>query len=428
MIAPPVAIVAWTDEKSALPNRKLATTIMIAAASLSCFAALMVHRSRTSQREDELIFASLIVRHGARGPTKKALYLACGETSEQRRQRDTSNASPPHPATTAAKLWRPEELDALTTVGNAQLVSLGRHFAQYVAQQPNIVASTPIKVRRSERPRVIASANSFMEGYAHAMEAKKVKNPPPLQYVPYDTIEENISVFRAWTGTEYNQHVDQVKHSELYRQKAQTSMAALDATVGVLCQPWASTLDRAGQLNLTTYLHEIEQCEAYCPDASKRGVGSITHYFHQNKTTQLACEELRKLALWSFDKRFIDRQTVGKQWGNAIGGDLMKEIEQDYLLHRGKGGASIYVGHDYTILALMSALGVATHPSTIMGFGGYAIMEYRKNQNNGHMYQRLMLQTCPFPDVQHPSTVTKRLPVEVWRKPVLDVNHLYNEL
>ena len=223
--------------------------MIAAAASLSCFAALMIHRSRTSQREDELIFVSIIVRHGARGPTKKALYLACGETPEQRRQRDPTHATHPHPATTAAKLWRPEELDALTTVGSAQLVSLGQHFAQYVAHQPNIIASTHIKVRRSERPRVIASADSFMEGYAHTMERKL----PPLQYVPYDTIEENISVFRAWTGTEYNQHVDQVKQSELYRQKAQTSMAALDATVGVLCQPWASTLDRAGQLNLTTY-------------------------------------------------------------------------------------------------------------------------------------------------------------------------------
>jgi hypothetical protein len=376
-----------------------------------------VTAAEDEDEDDELLFASFVIRHGARGPTKKALYLACGETAEQRMQRNDPN-SEPHPATSASKIWKPEELEALTTVGSDQLVALGAHFAKYIRR---IKCATNIKLRRSEAPRVIASAISFMKGY----ELSKNLESPRLEYTPYNTVEENVAVFRSWTGTEYNRHIARLKHSKIYQEKGEASAAILDATVLKLCKPWSSDLSRAGQLNLTTYLWECKKCEEYFPNSFKRQPGSISHYFKERPD---ACEGLRKLALWCFDQRFINRQTVGDQWGMHIGGDILQEIHNDFLISGGRGGASVYIGHDYTILALMSALGVIDHPPSILGFGAYAIMEYRRKKETGTIYQRLLIQTTPFPDLNHPSKVVSEIddpPVEVFSTSVGSYNELH---
>ena len=384
-------------------------------------------------QEDELIFTSLIVRHGARGPTRKSLYLAVGETPEQKQARNPDqHADKDHPATAtqAAQLWKINELDALTTVGAAQLVSNGQQFARYLQSHPNLLQSnTLIKLRRSERPRVIASANSFIEGYTIIQQQQQQQQQtsknvntiipptlPSLHYQPYPSLQANINVFRAWTGKEYNTAMTEMKTSEHYQKKGEEAATSrvLDATV-CICAPWANQMNRAGQLNLTTYLHEVLGCEEYFPDPSKRGFGSLTDFFRNKKELK---KDLIQLAHWSFDQRFINRDTVGKEWGMKIGGDLLNEIEQDYQQSKGDGGSkvSIYVGHDYTILSLMAALGVKKHPKEIMGFGGWARMEYRRNRKTGVVRQCLMLQTVPFPDLKDSSRASEKIPEKVYER------------
>ena len=385
-------------------------------------------------QEDELIFTSLIVRHGARGPTRKSLYLAVGETPEQKQARNPDqHADKDHPATAtqAAQLWKINELDALTTVGAAQLVSNGQQFARYLQSHPNLLQSnTLIKLRRSERPRVIASANSFIEGYTIIQQQQQQQQQtsknintiipptlPSLHYQPYPSLQANINVFRAWTGKEYNTAMTEMKTSEHYQKKGEEAATSrvLDATVCKICAPWANQMNRAGQLNLTTYLHEVLGCEEYFPDPSKRGFGSLTDFFRNKKELK---KDLIQLAHWSFDQRFINRDTVGKEWGMKIGGDLLNEIEQDYQQSKGDGGSkvSIYVGHDYTILSLMAALGVKKHPKEIMGFGGWARMEYRRNRKTGVVRQCLMLQTVPFPDLKDSSRASEKIPEKVYER------------
>ena len=385
-------------------------------------------------QEDELIFTSLIVRHGARGPTRKSLYLAVGETPEQKQARNPDqHADKDHPATAtqAAQLWEVNELDALTTVGAAQLVSNGQQFARYLQSHPNLLQSnTLIKLRRSERPRVIASANSFIEGYTIIQQQQQQQQQtsknintiipptlPSLHYQPYPSLQANINVFRAWTGKEYNTAMTEMKTSEHYQKKGEEAATSrvLDATVCKICAPWANQMNRAGQLNLTTYLHEVLGCEEYFPDPSKRGFGSLTDFFRNKKELK---KDLIQLAHWSFDQRFINRDTVGKEWGMKIGGDLLNEIEQDYQQSKGDGGSkvSIYVGHDYTILSLMAALGVKKHPKEIMGFGGWARMEYRRNRKTGVVRQCLMLQTVPFPDLKDSSRASEKIPEKVYER------------
>jgi len=385
-------------------------------------------------QEDELIFTSLIVRHGARGPTRKSLYLAVGETPEQKQARNPDqHADKDHPATAtqAAQLWKINELDALTTVGAAQLVSNGQQFARYLQSHPNLLQSnTLIKLRRSERPRVIASANSFIEGYTIIQQQQQQQQQtsknintiipptlPSLHYQPYPSLQANINVFRAWTGKEYNTAMTEMKTSEHYQKKGEEAATSrvLDATVCKICAPWANQMNRAGQLNLTTYLHEVLGCEEYFPDPSKRGFGSLTDFFRNKKELK---KDLIQLAHWSFDQRFINRDTVGKEWGMKIGGDLLNEIEQDYQQSKGDGGSkvSIYVGHDYTILSLMAALGVKKHPKEIMGFGGWARLEYRRNKKTGVVRQCLMLQTVPFPDLKDSSRASEKIPEKVYER------------
>ena len=76
----------------------------------------------------------------------------------------------------------------------------------------------------------------------------------------------------------------------------------------------------------------------------------------------------------------------------------------------------MYVGHDYTILAWLAALGVKEHPPEIMGFGAFAIMEYWRHRETGIVTQRLMLQALPFPDSTTPTTMTMKKPIQVYEK------------
>ena len=51
------------------------------------------------------------------------------------------------------------------------------------------------------------------------------------------------------------------------------------------------------------YLYEVLGCEAYSRDSLKRGQGSLTELFKNDEESK---EGLRRLAAWSFDKRFIE--------------------------------------------------------------------------------------------------------------------------
>jgi hypothetical protein len=423
---------------------------------IASFIGALLYRAHAAQQgTEELIFSSFIIRHGARGPTRKALYLSVGETSAQRKKRNKPN-SEEHPAHgDVSALWAVDELDALTSVGADQLVSVGIFFANYLRQHPELLTSSScaaptkmkmkMKLRRSERPRVIASSKSFIQGYNHEIAAGSSSRRVELQYEPHASLAENVAVFRSWTGTEYNKDIAEMKSSELYQKKGEEMGFMLDATVGKACGPWAQHMSRAGQLNLTTYLHEVLGCEEYSPNPKQRGQGSLTEMFHRNNDdTTTTCnntmkdivkdtnidsrEGLRQLARWSFDQRFINRSTMGEKWGMTIGGDLLREIEGDFETSNAnpnammkKGGnaghnVSVYVGHDYTILALMAALGIQKHPPDIMGFGAFAIMEYRRHTRTGAIRQCLLLQTTPFPDATCPSKMTIESPVHVFEQ------------
>ena len=107
------------------------------AGGLVCLLTLR-RRRRGKRAAPELLYSCAVVRHGARGPTRKALYLACGERRpEQYARRDEdacrSGQVTDHPATGPAQdVWSPEEPEALTDVGRTQLRRVGEWFKRYV--------------------------------------------------------------------------------------------------------------------------------------------------------------------------------------------------------------------------------------------------------------------------------------------------------
>ena len=96
---------------------------------------------------------------------------------------------------------------------------------------------------------------------------------------------------------------------------------------------------------------------------------------------------------------------MAEQFGTVIGGDLLEEIEEDLSQAVDGNGPpfAAYLGHDYTILALLAAIGQRKHPPEITGFGAFAIVQYWRH-NRGvpgeeNVCMKVLLYSEPFPDV-----------------------------
>ena len=371
------------------------------AAILATLLALRARRKRQTAMsakpaKAELVYSCAVVRHGARGPTRKALYLACGETPEQyalRKSNDDIAAETDHPATPAARVWRPDEPEALTEVGRAQLRRVGEWFRQrYVPDhglEPALQRAERIKMRVSDRPRVVASADAFSLGFgAHSINRQ-----------PYSTRGDADRVFRSWQGKSYNDAVDVLRKGPAFHEYGKAQAAVLDRTVCEVAGNWVRAADRGTQLNYATYVNELLECEKY---AGKDLLpGSLS-----SKLSSDAKKELRGLAKHCFDLRFFG--SMGKRFGKEIGGDLLAEIQQDVVQALEGTGPQLaaYMGHDYTILALLAALGYERHPPEITGFGAFVVLQWWRlkkgdldsDPKEEKLLLKVMLYSDPFPD------------------------------
>ena len=353
-------------------------------------------QERQNNSTEELVYSCAIVRHGARGPTRKALYLACGETPAQYAARIGDNVigqETDHPATSAANVWSPEECESLTDVGGEQIFRVGKWFREDYVARHNLETCMPVKMRVSDRPRVVQSAKSFSLGFGE----------DDINVVPFDTREDADRIFRSWTGKDYNRAVDAMRKGVLFTQYGEAHARELDA---IVCSSgnWIKTSSRGCQFNYSTYLNEILECESY---AGKHAIkGSLS-----SKISTRAREHLHEIAKHCFHLRFFGE--MSEEYGSAIGGDLLHELEQD--AERAQEDKSsrfgVYVGHDYTILALLAAMGLREHPPKITGFGAFAIVQFWKSMSpNGAITRKVMLYSEPFPDFRNPTQLQIQKP------------------
>ena len=94
---------------------------------------------------------------------------------------------------------------------------------------------------------------------------------------------------------------------------------------------------------------------------------------------------------------------MAEQFGTAIGGDLLEELARSGASVAATATFAAYLGHDYTILALLAAIGQREHPPEITGFGAFAIVQYWRH-NRGvpgeeNVCMKVLLYSEPFPDV-----------------------------
>ena len=68
---------------------------------------------------------------------------------------------------------------------------------------------------------------------------------------------------------------------------------------------------------------------------------------------------MKGLAKWAWDQRFF-----APDWGQTIGGPLLREIVNDAeTIGSAAPGVELFFGHDYSILALMAAMGIPHYPT-----------------------------------------------------------------
>jgi hypothetical protein len=117
-------------------------------------------------------------------------------------------------------------------------------------------------------------------------------------------------------------------------------------------------------------------------------------------------------AHWVWNQRFFSHTAV-RGFGKTIGGALLREVTHDLAAAAAAspGGPplAVYSGHDYTILALLAALRLPSHPSGCIGFGAFMTFELWRDDSaagggdrgggNDHSGLSVTVRLCanPFP-------------------------------
>mmetsp|Transcript_25778 Transcript_25778/g.84851 ORF Transcript_25778/g.84851 Transcript_25778/m.84851 type:complete len:414 (+) Transcript_25778:1006-2247(+) len=317
-----------------------------------------------------------LFRHGARGPSKTALKsLDIPEVTNE---------------------WLPEEVEELSPVGLEQMRALGEHAAARLQRElPAVFAREPTahKWRSSSVSRVRMSGESFWRGFCSVAQHSD-EGLAPEPYSAPDTADDH---FRAWNiDPAYLAVVKQVRSGDVFRRKAEEESATLTPLTSKVLQK-AAELPPEKRLDCMTYLQEMVDCERYTPD--RRALLDLL------APADLAAVE--RFAHWCWDKRFF---VDDRDLRFAIGGRMLADIVSDLSAMAAEAtnaaagveqpaqspspaGAEepataaekagvprfgAYSGHDYTILSLLSALGVKNYPAQILGYGAHMFISIRR--------------------------------------------------
>jgi hypothetical protein len=187
----------------------------------------------------------------------------------------------------------------------------------------------------------------------------------------------------------------------------------------------------ARKLFLTTYIKELLDCELNHPPTALAMANGLLRQAEPGAPA--AAESLAactvqdvKATLWSrlrpedeafmlasarwvWDQRFFSHRAV-RGFGKTIGGALLREVVHDLAAAAdARGGGpplAVFSGHDYTILALLAALRLPSHPSGCIGFGSFMIFELWRDDSgaagsggggSGRLSVTVRLCTNPFP-------------------------------
>lgn len=293
--------------------------------------------STHSSHSSKIISASILHRHGSRGPGESELT--------------------PWQADSPVKLqWAPSDLENITTIGHKQCLALGEWFSAYISQHGINDDSPSIFWRCSKSGRAKESGLDFIRGFNSSREEAISEKP-----VPYEENADNY--FRPWKVVpEFGDTIKKrMANDTNWAEKAQENIELLKKVFtkadaeSILTKPTKT-------LWSTTYLYCARECELFWP--SKEGYrGVLDSLLDENEW-----DGITKLACWVWEERFVRSGYV-----IPMGGKLLREILTQS--QNPTYSVNIYSGHDYTILAVLSLLGVIPKIQSPASFGCYILFE-----------------------------------------------------
>jgi Histidine phosphatase superfamily (branch 2) len=187
------------------------------------------------------------------------------------------------------------------------------------------------------------------------------------------------------------------RESEWFAQRAREEHAFVRDVLGRLKSPLAesSAVLPSKKLTVMTYVWELLDCELYFPVPRT----AVTDAISIDER-----EKVHELARWVWAQRF---QKSGH--GRLIGGRLLDEVVSGLQFdHQDESQCCFasYSCHDYTILALMSALGADDYHGRVLGYGASVIFEaWQIPDASGEdkIKVRVVLNTHPF---EHKGLIT----------------------
>ena len=259
--------------------------------------------------------------------------------------------------------WKVEEHEEITTVGTRQMRELGRYFSRkYLPLLLDDEIASKTFWRSSKAARARSSGVSLVEGIN---EGAGIEVIHPDGDVKYD-IDADFYM-RPWKI--YKEAMDNIK-SEGEKNPEWISKATehLDLLMRILKPIGIQEKILAKPVKAmwtTTYVSCLEAVEAYWPQEEGQRT-ALTEFLSLIDPRDM--EELRKISLWIWEKRFLDND-VYPLFGGLLTAEILERCLDESLR------LNVYSAHDYTVLSVLSNLRIFPVYEVMMSFACTVTLE-----------------------------------------------------
>ena len=276
----------------------------------------------------------IVFRHGARAPSQNALQHFLQYN--------------------VAKQWKENELEQLTSIGLDQCRALGEYLGKRLFEK----SSCGFKLRwhSSKVERTKLSGKEFIKGLVESGMTRLTESQlSDIKPYPIGKQDDDPDLyFRTYkVDKNYLEKSHELRNGPVFITKSQR-----EATELALLKPDLK-LSMAQLLDTTTHFEELFECERFWPNDGER---SALTDINSIESHLLAT----RLAHWCWNERFFKLHDA-----KTLGLPLLKEIEK--VARSTEEPLVIYSVHDYTIMMLLSLIGLDSYPCVTLGFCSYII-------------------------------------------------------
>ena len=322
------------------------------------------------RRRRRIVGVTVFARHGARAPNNGEMKVFSKDSAARLQWHHDDGRPPDYEAS-----------NNLTDVGRDQMRAVGRWLAQHPKYGPLVRSSTELAWHSSAAERCMESGKLIGEGLLAALASDATPAWPaaPKTYKP-------DMVFKAWDvkGTAYKKYVSDLPKDAAFAARASRVYPALRAMYAKI---GGADVGEADTLLWSTYVHLMCECEQYSdrslPGGRKAAVSTALSAAERHAIEAEAC--------WVWERRFQGCE----EHAAFLGAQLWARLAEP------ASGVAIFSGHDYSILALLSHLGVRTYAPPALGYASLVLVERRADGS-----ARVLLNPQPFRDARTGEVVT----------------------